>query len=282
MTDTLLNTPNHSLRQAHILTIAGSDSGAGAGIQADLKTFAAMGAYGCSAITAITAQNTLGVNGVHAVPGDMIEAQCDAVFADIRIDAVKIGMLTSADSVLAVINVLRRWRPRFVVLDPVLSATTGQAFLSGEAGGLLVNELLPLVDLVTPNLPEAARLLKQAEALDVTTMKRQAEALCTAMGLKAVLLKGGHLPATQAAVDCLCVPGQPLQLFSGPRRTEANTHGTGCTLSSAIAVAYAQNRGDLSAAVQAAKGYVATAIARSDDLDVGRGAGPLQHFHAWF
>ncbi|MBP6562419.1 MAG: bifunctional hydroxymethylpyrimidine kinase/phosphomethylpyrimidine kinase [Neisseriaceae bacterium] len=264
--------------QVHVLSIAGSDSGGGAGIQADLKTMAALGAYGCSAITAVTAQNTLGVQAVHPVPGPMIVAQCDAVFADIRIDAVKVGMLTSADSVAAVMAVLRRWRPGFVVLDPVLSATTGQAFLSGEAGVLLKTELLPMVDLVTPNLPEAARLLGQPEASDVATMVQQAQALC-AMGLKAVLLKGGHLPVTEDAVDCLCVAGQAPRLYAGPRSLAMNTHGTGCTLSSALAVAYIQHHGDLTVAVQQAKDYVAMAIARSDELDVGEGVGPLQHFH---
>ncbi len=264
----------------HALTIAGSDSSAGAGIQADLKTFAALGAYGCSAITAVTAQNTLGVRAVHPIPGDVIEAQCDAVFADVRIDVVKVGMLTNVASVGAVINVLQRWQPEFVVLDPVLSATTGQAFLSGEAGVLLVQELLPLVDVVTPNIPEAARLLGVAEALDVATMKAQAQALCD-LGLKAVLLKGGHLPMTAPAVDCLSRPGLEPQLFVGPRSAASNTHGTGCTLSSALAVAYAQCDRDLPRAVQQAKDYVAVAIARSGELDVGQGAGPLQHFHPW-
>lgn len=271
--------PSHS--HIHALTIAGSDSGAGAGIQADLKTFAALGAYGCSAITAITAQNTLGVRAVHPVPGDMIEAQCEAVFGDIRIDVVKVGMLTSVASVAAVIDVLQRWRPPFVVLDPVLSATTGQAFLSGEAGTLLVQALLPLVDVVTPNIPEAARLLGVAEAQDVATMQQQAQALCQQQGLRAVLLKGGHLPATEDAVDCLYQPEQPSRLFVGPRSAATNTHGTGCTLSSAVAVAYAQCGGDLVAAVGLAKDYVATAIARSDELSVGQGAGPLHHFHPW-
>ncbi|XDZ50369.1 bifunctional hydroxymethylpyrimidine kinase/phosphomethylpyrimidine kinase [Neisseriaceae bacterium CLB008] len=264
----------------HALTIAGSDSSAGAGIQADLKTFAALGAYGCSAITAVTAQNTLGVRAVHPIPGDVIEAQCDAVFADVRIDVVKVGMLTNVASVGAVINVLQRWQPEFVVLDPVLSATTGQAFLSGEAGVLLVQELLPLVDVVTPNIPEAARLLGVAEALDVATMKAQAQALCD-LGLKAVLLKGGHLPMTAPAVDCLSRPGLEPQLFVGPRSAASSTHGTGCTLSSALAVAYAQCDRDLPRAVQQAKDYVAVAIARSGELDVGQGEGPLQHFHPW-
>lgn len=264
----------------HALTIAGSDSSAGAGIQADLKTFAALGAYGCSAITAVTAQNTLGVRAVHPIPGDVIEAQCDAVFADVRIDVVKVGMLTNVASVGAVVNVLQRWQPEFVVLDPVLSATTGQAFLSGEAGVLLVQELLPLVDVVTPNIPEAARLLGVAEALDVATMKAQAQALCD-LGLKAVLLKGGHLPMTAPAVDCLSRPGLEPLLFVGPRSAASNTHGTGCTLSSALAVAYAQCDRDLPRAVQQAKDYVAVAIARSGELDVGQGAGPLQHFHPW-
>lgn len=264
----------------HALTIAGSDSSAGAGIQADLKTFAALGAYGCSAITAVTAQNTLGVRAVHPIPGDVIEAQCDAVFADVRIDVVKVGMLTNVASVGAVINVLQRWQPEFVVLDPVLSATTGQAFLSGEAGVLLVQELLPLVDVVTPNIPEAARLLGVAEALDVATMKAQAQALCD-LGLKAVLLKGGHLSMTAPAVDCLSRPGLEPLLFVGPRSAASNTHGTGCTLSSALAVAYAQCDRDLPRAVQQAKDYVAVAIARSGELDVGQGAGPLQHFHPW-
>ncbi|MBP6115004.1 MAG: bifunctional hydroxymethylpyrimidine kinase/phosphomethylpyrimidine kinase [Neisseriaceae bacterium] len=268
-----------SHQQIHALTIAGSDSGAGAGIQADLKTFAALGAYGCSAITAITAQNTLGVQGVHPVPAQMIEAQCDAVFADIRIDVVKIGMLTSLASVGAVINVLQRWRPAFVVLDPVLSATTGQAFLSGEAGALFRQGLLPLVDVVTPNIPEAARLLGVPEALDVVTMQAQAQALC-AQGLRAVLLKGGHLPAAQAAVDCLCQPGHEPQLFVGARSAATNTHGTGCTLASALAVTYGQC-GDLARAVQQAKHYVTQAIERSGELNVGAGAGPLQHFHPW-
>lgn len=277
-----MNECSEPMTRVHALTIAGSDSGAGAGIQADLKTFSAMGAYGCSAITAITAQNTLGVTAVHAVPGEMIERQCDAVFSDIRLDVVKIGMLTSVDSVQSVINVLRRWQPKFVVLDPVLSATTGQAFLDGEAGALFLNELLPLVDVVTPNIPEAARLLGVPEAMDVASMQAQAEALCQ-KGLKAVLLKGGHLPVSEDAVDCLrCAHEKRAHLFVGPRSMAMNTHGTGCTLSSAVAVAYAQCGGDLVAAVQKAKDYVAAAIVGSDVLMVGEGAGPLHHFHQWW
>jgi hydroxymethylpyrimidine/phosphomethylpyrimidine kinase len=263
----------------NVLTIAGSDSGGGAGIQADLKTFSALGAYGASAITALTAQNTRGVTGVHAPDAAFVTAQLDAVFGDIRIDAVKIGMLANASIVRAVADALRRHAPRFVVLDTVMISKSAHALLAPDAVDALRGELLPLATVVTPNLPEAAALLGAQPAETEDEMVRQGNALVKA-GAHAVLMKGGHLPDAEHSPDWLIDATRAVRL-GGPRVPVRNTHGTGCTLSSAIAALLPQSP-DLDSAVRAAKTYLTDAIAASGRLDVGHGVGPVHHFHRWW
>ncbi|HEJ2440116.1 TPA: bifunctional hydroxymethylpyrimidine kinase/phosphomethylpyrimidine kinase [Burkholderia multivorans] len=263
----------------NVLTIAGSDSGGGAGIQADLKTFSALGAYGASAITALTAQNTRGVTGVHAPDPAFVTAQLDAVFGDIRIDAVKIGMLANAPIVHAVADALRRYAPRFVVLDTVMISKSAHALLAPEAVDALRDALLPLATVVTPNLPEAAALLGDAPATTEDDMVRQGRALLQT-GARAVLMKGGHLPDAAASPDWLVAQAGAVRL-DGARVPVSNTHGTGCTLSSAIAALLPQQP-DLESAVREAKAYLTGAIAASGQLDVGHGVGPVHHFHRWW
>lgn len=263
----------------NVLTIAGSDSGGGAGIQADLKTFSALGAYGASVITALTAQNTRGVTGVHAPDAAFVTAQLDAVFDDIRIDAVKIGMLANAAIVHAVADALRRYAPRYVVLDTVMISKSSHALLAPDAVDALRGALLPLATVVTPNLPEAAALLGDAHATTEDEMVRQGQALVK-MGAHAVLMKGGHLPDADASPDWLVDATHAVRL-DGPRVPVANTHGTGCTLASAIA-ALLPRHPDLESAVRDAKAYLTGAIAASGRLDVGHGVGPVHHFHRWW
>ncbi|HDR8907188.1 TPA: bifunctional hydroxymethylpyrimidine kinase/phosphomethylpyrimidine kinase [Burkholderia multivorans] len=263
----------------NVLTIAGSDSGGGAGIQADLKTFSALGAYGASAITALTAQNTRGVTGVHAPDPAFVTAQLDAVFGDIRIDAVKIGMLANAPIVHAVADALRRYAPRFVVLDTVMISKSAHALLAPDVVDALRDALLPLATVVTPNLPEAAALLGDALATTEDDMVRQGRALLQT-GARAVLMKGGHLPDAAASPDWLVAQAGAVRL-DGPRVPVSNTHGTGCTLSSAIAALLPQQP-DLESAVREAKAYLTGAIAASGQLDVGHGVGPVHHFHRWW
>ncbi|MFL9965646.1 bifunctional hydroxymethylpyrimidine kinase/phosphomethylpyrimidine kinase [Paraburkholderia sediminicola] len=262
----------------NVLTIAGSDSGGGAGIQADLKTFSALGAYGASVITALTAQNTRGVTAIHAPDPDFITAQLDAVFDDIRIDAVKIGMLANAPIARAVADALRRHKPRHIVLDTVMISKSNHALLLPDAVTAVRDELLPLADVLTPNLPEAAALLGVRPAADEAGMVEQGEAL-RALGARAVLMKGGHLSAADSP-DWLMQDSGALRL-GGPRVPVKNTHGTGCTLSSAIAALIPQ-RGDLASAVADAKLYLTGALKASDRLDVGGGVGPVHHFYRWW
>jgi len=262
----------------NVLTIAGSDSGGGAGIQADLKAFSALGAYGASVITALTAQNTRGVTAIHAPEPAFVTAQLDAVFDDIRIDAVKIGMLANAPIVRAVADALRRHKPPRIVLDTVMISKSNHALLAPDAVAALRDELLPLADIVTPNLPEAAALLGVASATDEAQMVEQGDAL-RALGAKAVLMKGGHLGSADSP-DWLVDAGGALRL-GGARVPVTNTHGTGCTLSSAIAALWPQ-RGDLGSAVADAKQYLTAALEASDRLDVGHGVGPVHHFHRWW
>ncbi|MCA8099438.1 bifunctional hydroxymethylpyrimidine kinase/phosphomethylpyrimidine kinase [Burkholderia contaminans] len=263
----------------NILTIAGSDSGGGAGIQADLKTFSALGAYGASVITALTAQNTRGVTGVHAPDAAFVTAQLDAVLSDIRIDAVKIGMLANAAIVHAVADALRRYAPRFVVLDTVMISKSAHALLAPDAVDALREVLLPLATVVTPNLPEAAALLNDVPAATEDDMVRQGQALLQT-GARAVLMKGGHLPNASASPDWLVEATRTVRL-DGARVPVSNTHGTGCTLSSAIAALLPQQP-DLESAVREAKTYLSGAIAASGHLDVGHGVGPVHHFHRWW
>jgi hydroxymethylpyrimidine/phosphomethylpyrimidine kinase len=256
------------------VTIAGSDSSGGAGIQADLKTFAALGVYGASVITALTAQNTKGVAGVHEVPADFVAAQMDAVFSDLDVAAVKIGMLGYAAIVEAVAAGLERHRARNVVLDPVMIASSGEKLTRPDAIGAL-RKLIARASVLTPNLPEAAALLDVAAARDEAEMRAQAEKLLT-LGAGAVLIKGGHGTGPES-VDLL-VEANGCTRFAAPRVATKNTHGTGCTLASAVAAGLAKGLA-LGEAVRAAKAYVSAAIAAADQLKIGSGHGPLHHFH---
>jgi hydroxymethylpyrimidine/phosphomethylpyrimidine kinase len=259
------------------LTIAGSDSSGGAGIEADLKTFAAFGVYGACVITALTAQNTKGVFAIHEVPGDFIAAQINAVFSDLAIGAAKLGMLAHAAAIDVVAAALDRYRPANVVLDPVMAASSGERLLQQGAIRRL-RELIRRVHLVTPNLPEAAALLDAPLARDENEMRAQAEKLL-ALGAGAVLIKGGHGDGPQS-VDILVGAEGALRL-AAPRLATRNTHGTGCTLAAAITAGLANGLA-LEEAVKQAKDYVTAAIAAADRLAVGSGRGPLHHFHAWW
>jgi hydroxymethylpyrimidine/phosphomethylpyrimidine kinase len=258
------------------VTIAGSDSSGGAGIQADLKTFSARGVYGASVITALTAQNTQGVSGIHDVPAEMVTAQIDAVFSDLAVGAVKIGMLSQAPTIAAVVAGLARHGARNIVLDPVMIATTGARLIADEAVTALRRELIPRALVVTPNLPEAAALLGEDVATTDAEMQAQAERLL-ALGAHAVLLKGGHGDGSES-VDLLVDAGGATR-FAAARVPTRNTHGTGCTLSSAIAAGLAKGA-PLVEAVRVAKAYVTAAIAAADTLAIGHGHGPVHHFHA--
>ncbi len=257
------------------VTIAGSDSGGGAGIQADLKSFSANKVYGASVITALTAQNTMGVSAIHDVPAEFITEQMDAVFSDLAVDAVKIGMLSQVAVIRAVAEGLRKHNPVNVVLDPVMVAESGDPLLAEEAVSVLVQELFPLVQLITPNLHESARILNTGMAKTRDDMLQQAEALLV-LGAEAVLLKGGHNEQDDAA-DIL-VSKENRQWFSAPRIDTKNSHGTGCSLSSAIAAFLAQGI-DLPDAVANAKNWLTSAIKAADILDIGKGHGPIHHFH---
>lgn len=260
------------------LAIAGSDPSGGAGIQADLKTFSALGAYGAAVITALTAQNTQGVQGVMAVPAEFIGRQIDSIFADMQVGAVKIGMLPSVEAIDAVAEALVRHTVKTLILDPVMVATSGDRLIPSEAVRRLRDTLLPLALVVTPNLPETAALLGEANASDEAGLADQATRLL-ALGPGAVLAKGGHL-AGPSSTDILAERGGSVR-FEAPRHPTRNTHGTGCTLSSAIAALMARGL-PLHDAVREAKRYLSGAIAAADELAIGRGAGPVHHFHAWW
>ncbi|MEP5759918.1 MAG: bifunctional hydroxymethylpyrimidine kinase/phosphomethylpyrimidine kinase [Litoreibacter sp.] len=257
----------------NVLSIAGSDPSGGAGIQADLKTISANGAFAMAAVTALTAQNTQGVSGIHLVPPAFVQSQIATVFEDIRVDAVKIGMIATADIAQAVAEALSE-RDVPIVLDPVMIAKGGASLLQPDAIAMLRETLLPAATVLTPNLPEAAHLLDTATAKTRGEMEAQGRALCT-LGPAAVLLKGGHLEGSESP-DCL-VSQDTVTWFEGPRTSTRNTHGTGCTLSSAIAAQVAKG-GDMISAVAAAKSYVMMAITHSDTLSVGSGHGPTHHF----
>ncbi|WP_273432519.1 bifunctional hydroxymethylpyrimidine kinase/phosphomethylpyrimidine kinase [Chitinibacter tainanensis] len=270
-----------AMRCPHALTIAGSDSGGGAGIQADLKTFSALGAYGMSVVTALTAQNTCGVSAVELVSPEFVRAQCDAVFHDIRVDAVKMGMLANAGIIHAVAAALREYQPQFVVLDTVMIAKGGHALLDPAAVSALRDELLPLASLITPNLPEAAALLGCEEARTEADMLAQGRALLAA-GAQAVLMKGGHLGQAQSeeCPDWLITPAGAVN-FPAKRIATRHTHGTGCTLSAAL-TALRPQRPDWASTVQDAKAWLLEAIAQAERLQVGQGIGPVHHFHRWW
>jgi hydroxymethylpyrimidine/phosphomethylpyrimidine kinase len=260
------------------VTIAGSDSGGGAGIQADLKTFSALGVYGASVIAALTAQNTKGVTGIHDVPPEFVTAQIDAVFSDLKVGAVKLGMLSNAAVIAVVADGLVRHRQSNVVLDPVMVATSGDRLLKPDAVDNLRRLLMPKALVNTPNLPEAAALLDLPIAADEAAMRSQGERLL-ALGANAVLMKGGHAGGSES-VDLL-VEASGVTRLAGPRFDTQNTHGTGCTLSSAIAAGLAKGMA-LGDAVRASKSYITSAIAASDRLAIGSGHGPVHHFYRWW
>ncbi|MDF5755030.1 bifunctional hydroxymethylpyrimidine kinase/phosphomethylpyrimidine kinase [Spongiactinospora sp. TRM90649] len=258
------------------LSIAGTDPSGGAGVQADLKAFSALGAYGMTVITALVAQTTTGVRSIHEVPAEFVTEQLDTLLTDVPADTVKIGMLSDSRVIRAVASALRTYGPPYVVLDPVMVAKSGDRLLAEEAVASLREELLPLADLITPNLPEAADLLGEPEAKTLTEMHEQARRL-RELGARRVLLKGGHLDG-DICVDVLLTEDGETEL-SAPRVTTRNTHGTGCTLSSAIA-ALRPRHDDWPGAVRAAKEYLTGALRAADTLNVGHGRGPVHHFHA--
>ena len=260
------------------LTIAGSDSSGGAGIQADLKTFAALGVYGASAITALTAQNTRGVSGIHPVPPEFVVEQIDAVFRDLAVGAVKIGMVAQQAVIEAIATSLKRWSPKHIVLDPVMVATSGDRLLNIGAVEALRRELIPIASIITPNLAEAAALLDDAVATDAAAIQSQGQRLL-ARGCPAVLIKGGHGKGSES-IDYL-VRGDGMVALPAPRVATNNTHGTGCSLSSAIAAGLAKGE-SLETAVRNAKTFVSAAIAQADRFAVGQGHGPIHHFHRFY
>jgi hydroxymethylpyrimidine/phosphomethylpyrimidine kinase len=258
------------------VTIAGSDSSGGAGIQADLKTFSALGVYGASVITALTAQNTKGVRAIEPVPAEFVRAQMDAVFSDLDVRAVKIGMVWRRDVIETVAAGLARWNQTAVVLDPVMAASSGDDLIAPQARNALKRMLCPHALVITPNLAEAAALLDAPVARTETEMREQGERLL-ALGARAVLVKGGHGGGAQS-VDLL-LQGTGCTRFAVDRVAGRDAHGTGCTLSSAIAAGLAKGRG-LVDAVRAAKDFVTAALVAADRITVGAGRGPLHHFHA--
>ena len=261
---------------ANVLSIAGSDPSGGAGIQADLKAFSARGTYGMAVLTALTAQNTTGVSAVHLVPPDFVAQQIADVFADVRVDAVKIGMIATGEIARAVARALEPHAGIPIVLDPVMVAKGGAKLLDPAAVSALKSELVPLSTHLTPNLPEAAALCGAPVATTRDEMAQQATAL-RALGPDWVVLKGGHLGGADSP-DLLAGSGKPIWLES--KRTETkNTHGTGCTLSAAFAAELAKGNGTVPA-LRNAKSYLSGAVASADNLTVGHGHGPTHHFHA--
>lgn len=256
-----------------VLTIAGSDSGGGAGIQADLKTFAALGCFGMSAITVLTAQNTQGVTGIHGAPPEFLRAQIDAVMEDMGAQAVKIGMLHAPEIVRVVAYAVAHHHMRNVVLDPVMVSATGAVLIEPDAQRALVDELFPRVALITPNLDEAALLLgRPLRSVDVL---EAAAVDLLQLGARAALLKGAHLPGPEV-VDVLAIAGEAPRVFSDARIRTNNLHGAGCTLSSAIAAHLALGQ-PLLQAVQSGRGYVRSALSASASVRTGHGVGPLNH-----
>ncbi|WP_434763795.1 bifunctional hydroxymethylpyrimidine kinase/phosphomethylpyrimidine kinase [Vibrio fortis] len=260
-----------------VLTIAGSDSGGGAGIQADIKAMSATGSFACSVITAITSQNTQGVSAIFPIPLDHVSSQLDAVFSDLNVAAVKVGMLADSSIIKVVADKVKQFQPKHLVIDPVMVATSGDLLLEQSAISTLKEELIPLADIITPNLPEGAALTGKPVPESEADMQDMVEEL-RALGAKAVLLKGGHLEQNENSNDLLILPTSTT-LISAKRFPTKNTHGTGCTLSSAIASYLAQGN-DLTQAVELGKRYISEAIAHADQLDVGQGHGPVNHFYA--
>ena len=264
----------------NVLTIAGVDPSGGAGVLADVKAMSALGGYSCAVIAALTAQNTQGVTGVMAVPADFVKQQMQTLFDDVRIDAVKIGMLADVEVIKIVSQMLDRYRPRFVVLDPVMVAKSGDRLLPMDAVDALKTYLLPKATVLTPNLPEAAALIGEPEISHSEEMLPLATKLQQLLAPDAwLLLKGGHLSGED--VPDLLVQGRESYWFNSIRIATENTHGTGCTLSSALATLLPQTD-SVPEAVQKAKSYITEAIARADELSVGHGHGPVHHFQAWW
>ncbi|PIE59299.1 MAG: bifunctional hydroxymethylpyrimidine kinase/phosphomethylpyrimidine kinase [Desulfobulbus propionicus] len=265
---------------ARVLTIAGSDSGGGAGIQADLKTFSANQCYGMSVICALTAQNTVGVKGIHAVPLDFVREQIDAVLSDIGADAVKIGMLYSAGLVEAVSEELRRFKVKNIVLDPVMIAQSGDALVQEDAIDALKELLVPMAEIITPNIPETAALLGKKVERPEQVNHNLAPEICR-LGCQHVLVKGGHSSGTTSD-DILycCDSGRQIE-FPAPRVNTNNNHGTGCTLSSAIAAHIARGANVIDA-VGKAKEYITGALIAGASYQLGQGHGPVHHFYAQF
>lgn len=258
-----------------VLTIAGSDSGGGAGIQADIKAISATGSYACSVITALTAQNTQGVTGILPISSEFVEQQMDAVFSDLNIQAVKIGMLSDVSIINTVARKLRQYKPKHLVIDPVMVATSGDLLLESSAISTLKSVLLPLATMITPNLPEAAALTGES----VPKTEAEMNALIVKLrklDTRAILLKGGHLESSDDSTD-LFVTKEQVERLSTARIKTQNTHGTGCTLSSAIASYLAQGY-TLKEAVQLGKFYITQAISHADKLEIGYGHGPVHHF----
>lgn len=266
------------MKRINALTIAGTDPSGGAGIQADLKAFSALGAYGASVITALVAQNTCGVQQVYRIEPDFVGAQLDSVLDDVRIDSAKIGMLSETAIVERVADKLKRAEIPFVVLDTVMVAKSGDALLSPQAVASVRERLLPQVSLITPNLPEAAALLETSVAQTEAEMLEQGRALL-ALGCQAVLMKGGHLSASESP-DWLITP-QGEQRFSAPRVNTRHTHGTGCSLSAALAALRPRHSG-WAETVAEAKAWLQEALMQADTLEVGKGIGPVHHFHRWW
>lgn len=273
MTTTAIHTPI-------ALTIAGSDSGGGAGIQADLKTFSALGAYGCSVITALTAQNTRGVQGIFDIPPHFIQQQLDSVFSDLAVTAVKVGMLSQPEVIQTVLNELEIWQQTTLVVDPVMVATSGDVLLQEAAIAKLREALIPKATLITPNLPEAAVLLGVEIPQTLEAMRAMVKPL-KVLGCNAVLLKGGHLKTDDDQAVDIFFDGETYREFTSAWVNTRNTHGTGCTLSSAITALLAQGE-PLISAVEKAKQYIAGALAAADQLEIGSGHGPVHHsFGQW-
>lgn len=259
-----------NLQTPNILTIAGSDPSGGAGIQADIKAISANGGYAMSVITALTAQNTQGVLSTVDVPERFVEDQIKGIFEDIQVDAVKIGMLSSSDIIEVVANSLEKYKPKHIVLDPVMIATSGDALITSDAIEALKEKLIPLSTLITPNIPEAEKLLRKA----VLDMEQAAQDLLN-LGPQAALLKGGH-GSSETCIDILATK-EETKTFKAPRIGTDNTHGTGCTLSAAIAT-YMGHGYELAEAIEKAKAYITGALKHADSLNVGNGAGPVHHF----
>lgn len=276
--------PASRSRIPNVVSIAGVDPGGGAGVLADLKTFSALGAYGCGVIAALTAQNTRAVTGVHVPPTDFLRLQIDTLFADVALHATKIGMLGSNEVTAAVADRLAHWKAANVVLDPVMVAKSGDSLLAKSAISMMREALFPQTFLITPNLPEAGVLLEQRAPESVKEMYRAAERLRELLPLSSerwVLLKGGHLPGNEL-VDLL-FDGDRMVELPAPRIETKNTHGTGCTLSSAVAALLPQAEGQfrpVETAVRHARQWLLGAIAHSGELAVGSGHGPVHHFHA--